>query len=67
MIDDATARKHARLLGISFTGTLGVILKARAAGLVPSVRPIVDRLEALRFRLAPETRAAVLKVAGEAD
>lgn len=66
LIDDSTARKHARLLGVSCTGTLRVILKARAAGLIPSVRPILDRLDALRFRLAPETRAAVLKIAGEA-
>jgi hypothetical protein len=35
------------------------------AGLVPSDAPLLDQLRALRFCLAPHTRAAVLKLTGE--
>lgn len=35
LLDDALARRHARLLGLSFTGTLGVLLKASAPAIWP--------------------------------
>lgn len=59
------ARRHARLLGLTITGTLGVLLRAKNEGFLPAVAPVVDKLEQLGFRLAPETRAAVLRLAGE--
>ena len=65
LLDDALARRHAKLLGLVVSGTLGVLLKAKQVGLVPAVAPLVDRLDVLGFRLAAETRAAVLALAGE--
>jgi hypothetical protein len=65
VIDDAKARRMAEALGLHLTGTLGVLLDAKRAGLIPAVAPYLDRLQTLRFRLAPHTRAAVLKLAGE--
>lgn len=67
VLDDRLARKRAALLRLSFTGTLGLILDAKKAGLVPAVVPILDRLETLQFRLAPRTRRLVLRCAGEAE
>jgi len=67
ILDDALARSHARHLNLGVTGTLGVLLKAKALGRLPAVRPVLDKLETLRFRLDPATRAAVLKLAGEAS
>lgn len=32
---------------------------------VPLIRPYIEHLDTLRFRLAPHTREAVLKLAGE--
>ena len=66
ILDDALARQYARLLNLTLTGTLGVLLKAKEAGLLPAVAPVLDRLRQLRFRMDPETRQAVLKLAGEA-
>lgn len=66
LLDDAIARRHARLLGIVFTGTLGVILKGKRSGHLASVAPVLDRLESLRFWLDAATRTAVLRAAGEA-
>lgn len=65
LLDDALARRHARLLGLTVTGTLGVLLRAKSDGLLPAVAPVVDKLEQLGFRLAPETRAGVTRLAGE--
>ncbi len=65
VLDDALARRVAESQGIRVIGTLGVLLNAKRAGHVSSIREHVDQLEALRFRLAPQTRAAVLKLAGE--
>jgi predicted nucleic acid-binding protein len=48
------------------TGTLGVVLKAKETGLLPALAPVLDRLQKLRFRMDPETRQAVLRLAGEA-
>lgn len=57
LLDDGLARRHARLLGLTVTGTLGVLLRGKTEGHVPVVAPVVDKLEQLGFRLAPETRA----------
>ena len=65
LLDDGLARRMARHLGIRFTGTLGVLLRGKAAGHLEVVKPVVDRLEALGFRLDPRTRAAILDLAGE--
>jgi predicted nucleic acid-binding protein len=65
VLDDALARQVAEMLDIRLTGTLGLLLDAKRANLVPTVAPLLDRLQDLRFRLAPHTRAAVLKLAGE--
>jgi hypothetical protein len=65
IIDDALGRRYAALHGLRVTGTLGVILRAKREGHLPSVRPVLDRLDELRFRVDPATRASVLGIAGE--
>jgi predicted nucleic acid-binding protein len=65
LLDDAVARRYAKHLNLRVTGTLGVLLKAKSLGHLPLVRPVLDRLDALRFRLDPATRATVVKLAGE--
>ena len=65
LLDDALARQYASLLGIVFTGTLGVLLKAKQSGHLSALAPVLDQLESLRFRLDSATRQAVLKLARE--
>lgn len=65
VLDDARARQLAEALGLRLTGTLGLLLDVKQAGLTPAVAPLLDHLETLRFHLAPHTKAAVLKLAGE--
>jgi len=64
IMDDGPARRMAETLGIKLTGTLGLLIDAKRSGLIPAVAPVLDQLEALRFRLAAQTPNAVL-LAGE--
>ena len=65
VIDDGLARRVAQLLGLPLTGTLGLLLDAKRKNLIPMVKPVLDELDALRFRLSSQTRTAVLRLAGE--
>ncbi|NER91185.1 DUF3368 domain-containing protein [Moorena sp. SIO3A2] len=65
IVDDGLARYYAKQLNIKFTGTLGILLKAKQRGELTIVAPILDKLDALGFRLDYSTRMAVLKLAGE--
>ncbi|MBM4340538.1 MAG: DUF3368 domain-containing protein [Deltaproteobacteria bacterium] len=65
VLDDALARLIAETLGFHLKGTWGLLLDAKRLGIIPAVKPLIDQLHALRFRIAPQTRAVVLKLAGE--
>lgn len=42
ILDDYKARKIVEQLGLSYTGTIGVIVKAKLNGLIPSIKPILS-------------------------
>ena len=65
VLDDGLAREIADTLNLQFTGTLGLLLDAKQTGIVPEVRPLLDKLQLLRFRLALHTYETVLHLAGE--
>ncbi len=66
ILDDGLARRVAEMCGLRLTGTLGLLIDAKRAGLISAVRPLLDQLQALRFFISTETRHAVLKMVGEA-
>ncbi|MDE3259348.1 MAG: DUF3368 domain-containing protein [Gemmatimonadota bacterium] len=65
LIDDRDARRYARTLELEVSGTLGLLLRAKEQGVLDAVRPVLDRLQSLRFRLNVGTRQKVLERAGE--
>jgi predicted nucleic acid-binding protein len=65
VLDDSLARYIAETNGIKLTGTLGILRDAKRAGIVSAIRPLLDRLQELGFRLAPQTRNAILRQVGE--
>ena len=65
VLDDHDARRHAMAVGLEITGTLGILLLSKEHGLLGSVQPALDRLDALRFRLDTATRRMVLYLANE--
>jgi predicted nucleic acid-binding protein len=65
ILDDIKARKIATQLGLSITGTLGFIIKAKLEGIIPSVIPILYKIKQTDFILSIEVELQVLKAAME--
>lgn len=65
IIDEKTARNHAIRLGLEVTGTLGVIVKAKLEGAVPSIRPYVEAIKLRGFRFSPSVEAEAYRRANE--
>jgi predicted nucleic acid-binding protein len=66
ILDDGLARAYAKQLNIAFTGTLGILLKAKQAGHLNMLAPLLQQLNTLGFRVDIGTQQSVLKLAGEA-
>lgn len=65
VLDDRAARRCARVMGIAYTGTLGIVLACRRANVVPAARPLIDALVAQGIHLAPGLIAESLAEVGE--
>jgi predicted nucleic acid-binding protein len=65
ILDDYKARKIAEHLGVNFTGTIGVIVKAKLKGIIPSIKPILEKIKQSNFRLSAEIELQALKEANE--
>ena len=65
VIDERRGRAVARALGLTAVGLLKVVLDAKAAGLIPSVQPVLAELGDADFRISDDLRAEVLRRAGE--
>lgn len=65
ILDDYKARKIAENLGIEITGTIGVIVKAKIKGIIPSVIPILQKIKTTNFRLSEEIIQRAKIEAGE--
>lgn len=65
ILDDYKARVVAKSIGLRITGTLGVILKAKKEGVILSVGQVLEEIERTNFRLSPNLRERVLKLADE--
>jgi predicted nucleic acid-binding protein len=65
ILDDYKARKIAKQLGINFTGTIGVIIKAKLNGIIPSIKPFLQKINQTNFRLSVEIQLLALKEANE--
>jgi predicted nucleic acid-binding protein len=66
VLDDAAARTCARALGVAVIGTLGVVLRAKRQGLIPSAADLLRALRAAGLYLDEEVVGAALKSVGEA-
>jgi len=65
IIDDNAAKKFAKFLGFTVTGTLGILLKAKSEKIIPEVRPILEKMLAEKFYISDKIFNLVLKTAGE--
>ena len=65
ILDDFKARKVAQSLQITLTGTIGVIVKAKLKGLIPSIKPYLEKIRRTNFRLSHAIELQALNEAGE--
>lgn len=65
ILDDYKARKIAEYLHINYTGTIGVIIKAKLSGLIPSIKPILEKIKKTDFRISNEVEFQALQQANE--
>lgn len=66
ILDDLKGRKVADRLNLRYSGTLGLILAAKRAKIIKSVRPVLDKIKSTDFRFSDELLETVLREAGEA-
>lgn len=65
ILDDLKARRKARFLKLTFTGTSGILLLAKKRGLCTEIRPFLDALRNAGMWISPKLYHTVLKLAGE--
>ena len=67
LMDDRVGREAARRMCLRMVGTIGVLQRAKKAGLISAIRPLIeDIIDRLGFFLARELVDSVLKQEGEA-
>ena len=65
LLDDKAARRLASQLRLTVFGTLGLLLKAKESGLIPSIRPKLEALRSLPFHISSRLRENILTHAHE--
>jgi len=65
IMDDALARRIARLHGLKLTGTAGVLLKAKAKNHITEIKPFLNKLKDVNFFITNNLINEILKIAGE--
>ena len=65
LLDDLKARKVAKKLNLNFTGALGVIHKAKQEGIIPNIKPLIDKLLETNFRISEKIIKELLRINGE--
>ena len=65
IIDDLKARKVTDRLKLRYSGTFGLILKAKQLGIVTAIRPILNKIKETNFRFSENLFEIILKEANE--
>jgi len=65
LMDEKKGRRKLTQLGLNKIGTVGILLKAKQSGLLPTIRPELERLRRQGFSLSQAVIDAVLQQAGE--
>lgn len=65
LIDDLKGRKIAERLNLRYSGTFGLIIKAKQIGKIKSVREILEKVKETNFRFSEKLLSAIIEEAGE--
>ena len=67
LLDDLKARKLAAQLNMKYTGTLGIINRAKQLGLIERVKPLIDEILNTDFRISEKIIKEFLILNEEAE
>ncbi|MEZ4847494.1 MAG: DUF3368 domain-containing protein [Bacteroidia bacterium] len=65
ILDENKGRSVAKRLGLTITGTIGIIIKAKDLGIISSGKAILDKLENHGFWLSEKLKEQILSRLGE--
>lgn len=65
IIDDANAKKHAKYLKLSVTGTLGVLIRAKRQGYISELKPIIQDMVEKNIFISKKLMKLCLEQVGE--
>jgi predicted nucleic acid-binding protein len=65
IIDDFKGRALAKELGIKVTGTIGIIISAKNKKLIPSIKPILEKIKETNFYISKALENEALRLAEE--
>jgi len=65
IIDDLKGRKVADKLKIRYSGTFGLILRAKQVGIIENVKPILEKVRLTNFRFSEKLFDIIIEEAGE--
>jgi len=65
LIDDRRGRKVAKINQIKTVGSLGILLQAKRAGLIPKVAPLIRQITNSPIFISENLIQTVLELAGE--
>ncbi|RLD05710.1 MAG: DUF3368 domain-containing protein [Chloroflexota bacterium] len=65
ILDDALARRIAQAASLEVWGTLRILLEAKKQSLIPSIAPLVERLQSAGMWISNDVGQRVLALAGE--
>ncbi|GIV17201.1 MAG: hypothetical protein KatS3mg022_2636 [Armatimonadota bacterium] len=67
LLDDLLARRWAQQHNIPVLGTLGILKLARETGVVPSLRPLLEKLSEAGFHMKHDLYIRIMRQVGEID
>jgi hypothetical protein len=65
LIDDLKARRFAKMNGLDVIGTMGILLKAKKAGLIQKIKPLIATLLLKDIRISSKIIEITLQAARE--
>ncbi len=65
IIDDNAAKKTAKYLGLTVTGTIGVLLRAKKQGILETLAPVIGEMKQKGFYISNDLEEMILEQAGE--
>jgi predicted nucleic acid-binding protein len=65
ILDETIGRMYAKQMNLKLTGTIGVLLKAKAQGLIEEIAPLLEELKQKGSWISPALVTTTLQLAGE--